>query len=162
MNIIAKRVTALLIDALLFGIFYTIIIHFFPSYFWNLGSISYVIVFIPFLFKDCVFKNSSIGKKILGIQIYDANWKTLNVILMLKRTVCMQTVGYIIFIKIKFLGKRSDIMTFFDWERERLKTIVIDKKVFDRLNQEADRLPGNHVENLTKLYNNFLRKNYAE
>ena len=162
LKIITKRVYAALIDAFLFGTCWTL---FSNIIFENMDPPAKsfnIVLFIAYFFKDCIFKNASIGKKILGLRIYGLNWKPIGVFEMVKRTVFMLSAGYLMFLKIKFLGSKSDMMEFFDWERDQLKTVVIDEKIFKQFSEEANLLPGNYADNMTNLYHAYLRRIYSE
>jgi len=72
----AKRILASLIDwyILYFGIYGVIlfikykILHYFPNYESYKFAVDFIYV-IYFLFKDLIFKNASIGKRIAGLKI---------------------------------------------------------------------------------------------
>ena len=158
MKILKKRAIALLIDSFIFGAFYELCRSFLPEGFFKLGTLAYVILFIPFAFKDCVFRNASIGKKIVGICIFTTEWKTPSFLLLAKRTLYMGTWGYSIFLKNKFIDGR--IISLFDWEQNVLKTLVIDKKVFNDLKEKVQDLNKNSSDTMLNMYNEYLRTYY--
>ncbi len=119
-----------------------------------------IILFIPFFFKDIVFRNASIGKKILGIVIYDKQWRAPKCTLLFKRAAIMLTVGCVKLWKIFHFG--DSYITLMDWEREKLGTVVIDKKVYKKLEAIAKEQKGIFSDNMTKLYNSYLRELYCK
>ena len=123
----------------------------------NIGSWGLLLI-IPFLFKDLIFRNASIGKKIMGIVIYDNDWKSPSIKKMLKRSALMYTIGYVLLFKHKFVD--GQIIHIFDWERNVLGTRVIDKKVFKELEFIAKNQDQDFSQSMTELYNKYLRDLY--
>lgn len=159
MNILKKRAIAILIDSFLLGlafVFYQKIINLLGL---NLGNLD-LLLFIPFFLKDIVFRNASVGKKVVGIAIYNDNWQSPSIIVLFKRAIIMSTIGYFIFWKSKFVN--GDIISFFDFERDTLKTRVIDKKVLKKIRAEAEAEAGDKSVNMTRLYNEYLKDIYMK
>lgn len=159
MKILKKRILAFLIDALIFGLFFSFCqealnMWFSQSIYWSL------LLFLVYFVKDFAFRNASIGKKIVGIAIYSDNWEPPDFIVLFKRTVLMLTVGFFLFWRAKFID--GTIITFFDWERDVLKTRVIDKKVLKKLQQETESESENYCANMTRLYNEYLKNFYLK
>ena len=83
-------------------------------------------VFAAIAFKDFVFKNASIGKKIVGLIILDRNFNIPN-----KKTIVNRS------IKVLFEGFPMIICDLIDkgdyarWELEYLGTRIVDKKLFE-------------------------------
>jgi len=103
-------VIAILIDGFVFGAFYTLLKDFIiPDPFFDLGIISYLILFLPLFCKDMLFRNASLGKKIMGISIFDRNWKKPSFPLLFKRAFLTLTVGYMICCKSIFVEKNDSI-----------------------------------------------------
>ena len=113
MKVMKKRLIALLIDGFIFGVLYELCRTFLFDAFFELGVLSYVIMFLPFIFKDCVFKNASIGKKVVGICIFTTKWDQPSIFALAKRTLYMSTIGYALWFKIKCSGE--SLMLLFDW-----------------------------------------------
>lgn len=161
MKIFEKRVVAILIDGFVFGAIYTLFKELvIPKQFLELGLIFYLILFFPLFCKDLFFRNASLGKKIMGIEIFDCNWKKPKGYILIKRAFLMLTVGYVIAYKSFFVDK--DNFRIFDYEREKLGTYVIDKKVFAKLSEEAKEKTGPFEINMNKLYQDYLRSNYLK
>ena len=118
------------------------------------GIVGGLITFVPIFLKDLVFRNASIGKKLLGIVIYDNNWQPPKVKILVKRTVLMLTAGYLLFFKIKFID--GDMTELFNWEKNYIGTRVIDKKIFKELSEQAKNQTGDFAKNLDTLYNAYL------
>ena len=134
----------------------------FEKYFFEIWShyFEFYVLLIPFFFKDLSFKNASLGKKIVGIVIVDEKWQAPQRKIIVKRAIMMSTVGFCLAWKCKFIdGTPIDL---FDWEREKLKTQVIDRKVFKRIKEEANRENGDTVAAMTKLYDDYLRTLYIK
>ena len=163
MKIFEKRVIAILIDGFVFGAIYTLFKEMIiPKQFFDLGLILYLILFFPLFCKDFLFKNASLGKKIMGIEIFDCNWKKPKGYILIKRTFLMLTVGYVKCCKSFFIDKDNFRIRIFDYERETLGTYVIDKKLFSKLSAEAKEQSGIFETNMTNLYLAYLRSNYLK
>ena len=161
MKIFEKRVAAILIDGFVFGAIYTLFKEFvIPKQFLELGLVFYLILFLTLFCKDLLFRNASLGKKIMGIEIFDCNWKKPKGYILIKRAFLMLTVGYVICYKSFFVDK--DNFRIFDYERETLGTYVIDKKVFAKLSEEAKEKADHFETNMNKLYQDYLRSNYLK
>ena len=163
MKITTLRAAAFFFDTLLFafclgGIFFAFDINGKTFY----GTLIMIVLFIPFFFKDCIFKNASIGKKIFGIRIYSKTWQPLSPFSIFKRNVVMLTIGYLMYFKSKALNPTSGMLDLIDWERKRLGTVVIEKDIFQKLSQEAIEKKGDYAENMTRLYGEFLRDSYSK
>ena len=84
---LTKRGIALLIDGIIFGILYVCVERILPDWFMNLGALGKIILFIPFFCKDLLFKNASLGKKLLGVSIYTSTWEVPGALQLIKRSV---------------------------------------------------------------------------
>jgi len=111
-----------------------------------------------FVFKDIVFGKRSLGMLLLGIKIYDVNWETPRAKHILKRTFLMLTLGFVLMWHIKLI--EGDNYQFCEWEKNRIKTITIDSKVYKRLKDEAEFMDGRFADNMTQLYFAYLRDLY--
>ena len=157
MKIIKKRSIAALIDAFIMGMILVLFEAVFKSFNIKIGNWD-LLLFIPCFCRDCLFGNASIGKKILGIAIYDDKWKRPGVKKLFLRSLLMSTVGYALFLKFKFVD--GSLISILDWERDKFGTRVIDKKVLKRLSEEAQKQKGDFAQNMTELYNAYLRSLY--
>ncbi len=118
-------------------------------------------IIISFIFvKDIVFRNASIGKKIMGIAIFNREWKAPGILVMIKRNLLMYTIGYALWWKAVFVDGNK--MTVIDWERNTLGTTVIDIKVFKKLKAELEATGGYSDKKMTDLYNAYLRDLYLK
>lgn len=158
MKIFKKRVLALAIDTILLSLFVVGM----QQLLLNLSlarSGSVILLLIPFIFRDLVFRNASIGKKILGLAVYDKNWRKPKCGVLILRSFSSMTIEYGILMYKSKPFKRG-IISIFDWEREKLGTRVIDKKIFKELESKAKNQSGYFEDNMTELYNEYLRSLY--
>ena len=95
----------------------------------------------------------------MGICVLDNKWQIPRMTTMIKRTACMLTYGYVLFLKARFV--EGQMLSLFDWERDALKTRVIDKAVLKQLRVEANAMSGSYEANMTQVYNEYLRRIYA-
>ena len=159
MKVLKKRVVAVLIDSFILISVLVLLQELLSIYKINIGNWDFLIVFLFFI-RDFVFRNASIGKKILGLRIYYNNWKVPNFRLLLKRSIIVSTVGYVLLWKAKFVD--GCVINFFDYERDKLGTRVIDKKIYNELKAEAESKEGDFSKNMTELYNSYLRNTYIK
>lgn len=143
MKKIHKRKLAVLIDYFLIGfILVACGLSHLPKWVWSftfsigggipvsLPSFGIFILLVPIAFKDFLFRNASLGKRIMGLCIVDDKGNVPTYQTMLKRGCVMPIWGYTTFMRSKF----SDV-DFEDWELKRLKTRVVDKKDFQKMNE---------------------------
>lgn len=157
MKIIKKRALAILIDSFIMGTFFVIFQELTKLFEFSIGNWD-LLLLIPFFCRDFTFRNASIGKKILGIAVYDEKWKYPSLKKIFVRSIVISTAGYVIFFKFKFID--GNLIQFLDWERDKLGTRVVDKKVFKRLSQESESYGGDFSKNMTELYHEYLRNLY--
>ena len=159
MKILKKRATAIFIDCSILVFVMAGLAEIFKLYLPVLADWVELLL-ITLFFKDALFQNASIGKKIVGIEIYDVNWDKPTFKALVKRSVFMYTAGYVLMYKLYFIdGTFIDI---FDWERERLHTRVIDKKVYKELSEEAKKEGSNFSKKMSELYDAYLRDLYMK
>ena len=132
---ILKRFFAEIIDYFIIGLLFVGLENFnLPEWFYGISfniadipitipSVGVLIVIIPIVIKDLLFKNASIGKKIMGLVIVDDKKNIPSIKVVLKRGILMPTLGYTIFITSGF-----DKDYFEMWELNTLKTMIICKK----------------------------------
>ena len=106
-----------------------------PNWFWSLDfrigafpvslpSIGFFLLLLCITCKDFLFRNASLGKMILKLQIVDCDGEIPRVKAMLKRGLLMPTWGYITWIR-SFFVSGFDII---QWEAEHFGTQVIEKR----------------------------------
>ena len=158
MKIFKKRFIAFVIDLLILGCLIFILKQFVTI---RKNSFEYAALFLPLFFRDFIFKGASIGKAIVGIRIYGKEWESPSFFLLLKRSVL--TSFFVVRALLhdgKILG--SDVVFVYYLERDKLGTKVIDKKVFKRINSEARLLSGSYIENMNKLYDDYMKSLYPQ
>ena len=136
-----KRVLATLIDNILLGSCVVWISSHTSEWFWGfdfsvgsmslpLPSVGIVLVVAYFACKDLLFKNASLGKKIMGLMIVDANSCVPGYKEIMKRGILINSWGYMSMVKTVFFGKDSFKEWEQNWEIDHLKTRVIEKAHF--------------------------------
>ena len=162
MKILKKRLFASFIDHLIIAIIMALIQYFFPWFFDNmLGAFPILMIYSPIVLRDLIFGNASIGKKMLGIRVYDIRtWKKPSVGLSILRAAASITVVQVIMYR--SMRVTGDFIDVFDWERDHLHTMVIDKNVYLRLRNEAEKMKGDFAKNMTDLYNSYLSGIYIK
>ena len=106
-----------------------------PEWFWRLEfelgvlpikipSVGGLVLAITCLFNDLIFRNASIGKKIMGLVIVDLNWQLPSFKMMLKREITMPY-RFFMLIKSKFA-----INTFTEWEMKFTQTQIVTRKEY--------------------------------
>ena len=158
MKILKKRAIALLIDGLILGVYYELLKLILPESFFNFGTVSYIVIFAPFFFRDCAFKNASIGKKIMGIEIFTTTWSKPNILHLAKRSLYITTLGYALWWKLLVSGE--SMVTLFEWEQKKVKTTIISKKVFKELKEKTQCGDENFQNKLLNSYNEYLQREH--
>lgn len=151
-----KRAFALLIDGFIFGCCYSL---FFKdlvvTIYSHTGSWIFHLVFVPFFFKDVIFRNASIGKMIFGLRVFDNNWKKPGIWALIKRAVVMSTAGFVLYKILNWIKK--DKLWFMEWELNTLKTRVIERKVYKKLKESTAVYGDSDPKIITELYDEYLR-----
>ena len=160
MKIFKKLVISFLIDSLIIGTILVAVNKMLDFCGWNFGNWDILLLLGMLLVKDLVFRNASIGKKIMGIAIYDENWQVPKIKTMLKHSLIMPFAGFALASKAKFID--GNLIQVFDFERDRIGTQVIDKKIYRKLQEEAKTMSGDCADNMTRLYNAYLRDIYLK
>ena len=160
MKILKKRVYAIIIDTFILGTLLVVCQTVFRENLFKVGRVVELILLMLFFFKDLTFRNASIGKKLMGIAVYDIHWKAPKIISLVKRTFFILPMGCLLFWKALFVDGK--IISFFDWEREKLGTRVVDNKVLKKLSIEAKGMKGDFSSNLDILYSAYLRDLYMK
>ena len=158
MKILKKRCFAMISDSFLLGF----IIAGLQLYLKDSidSEIILILMLIPFFCRDFVFRNASLGKVLFGIAIYDKHWKRPTFKTLFIRSVAVSSVGYVLLWKSIFVN--GEFISIFDFERDRIGTQVIDKKIYRKLQEEAKTMSGDYADNMTRLYNAYLRDIYLK
>ena len=119
----------------------------------TLPSIAVFVTHGYLAFKDFLFKNQSIGKKIFNLIIVDNNWKIPSRKTLLKRGLLMP-LGYVIFLRNGF-----KISVVEEWEIDVLKTRVIDKGLYEKLKSGCEGKYGDFKINMDILYSKARNEN---
>ncbi len=166
MKILKKRILAFVIDSFFLGLLLMDFLDIIARINSNVDFIDFESFFaVLFIFKDCIFINGSLGKKIMGLVVYNANWQRPSFVHSLKRTVATNFIAPFMFFKafISFSGPdHVDKLRFFSWEKNVLNSFVIDKKVYRKLKADAEGMDGNFSYNMTELYMMYLRDIYSK
>ena len=157
MKIFAKRVVAFVIDVSLL-IVCIVAFKYFLDYYNVPNNHGHLLLVLPYMAKDCLFGNASLGKGIMQIAIYTNYWRKPKFSQLIKRRALMLVDGSITLIRI--LRKKERLIRLFEWEQERLKTVIIDRKVYKRLDALAKSEDGYYSDNMTRLYNEYLNEVY--
>lgn len=158
MRIFGKRIVAFIIDLLILGVLIAILKQFVEI---RKNTIQYAALFLPLFFRDFTFKGASFGKKIMGIRVYNNEWKTPSYRLVLKRTFKMIAVWFVAFSETGGIVGEGIIETLDD-EYKRIGTRVVENEVFEKLSAEAKTLDGDFVENMNTLYDCYIKDAYSE
>ena len=161
MKVFKKRAIAFFIDSCLICTIYTLIKLKIPGIILTDSDLALVIIISGLLLKDFFFRNASIGKKLLGLSIYNVYWNKPSFKVLLKRAVLMNFVGYF---KVQWNAtvRGGDLFELFEWEKNVVGTFVIDKKVYAKLKADAENMDGKFADNMTELYMMYLRDFYAK
>ena len=160
MTVLGKRMIAFGIDALLFGSIVAFLLEITPTWFGVLGSVQYIIFITPFFLKDLAFRNASVGKKIMGIEILSRDFLHPKALVLVKRAVFTTTIVYYKFLRAIFIDK--NYIELFDWESSELKTIVIEKEVLKQLRTDIKQINKDESIALRELYEQYLRSIYIK
>lgn len=136
MRLHTKRKIAVLMDYFVIGSIFALIFGFVdePDWYWSFSFTLFgasvqlpsvgVLPILGFVFgKDLLFRNASLGKKLMGLAVLDQSGNMPTVRAVLKRGCVMQTLGYVTFIRYCFT--KDDIA---QWEMQALGTRVVCKK----------------------------------
>ena len=127
MAVLLKRSIAFFVDAIILGVFFSVFKIIFISLDFELNSFSYFLFLTPIFFKDIVFRNASIGKKIVGIAIFSRDGSIPDFKILIKRAFLMTIVGYFYFWKGFFIDK-CYYSTLIEWEDKNFGTKVVNLK----------------------------------
>ena len=156
MKILTKRAIATVIDIIvLITIIELILLYIYNGNLSDMSILRHVWLFLVcFGMKDAIFKNASIGKKILGIAIYRKNLSKPTRNETIIRTSKMTFIGA--FILLKCLIAKSSLLSFFEWEKNELNTMVIDNDTFCLIQSKA----SEENNDLSIAYNEYLKSIY--
>ena len=154
MKILKKRKIAFVIDSFIFGFIIAGLQLIIEDLTVDRSIVFFALMFSPLFLRDYLFKGASIGKKILGIRIYNDDWKSPTFLKLLKRSFLTTSYGWMLWWKSKFIEECfSDII---EWEREKFGTRVVDNKVFKRLSEKAKLCEGRWEDNMSKIYDEYI------
>ena len=164
MKIYRKTGIADVIDNLIHALLIGMLIYFVPFFKGN-DLIFYLLLIYLGNFRDFIFKGASIGKRIMGIRVYDKNWKTPCCSVLFRRSCYVSSMH---FVKWKYSmhpnTKYSDIsiLDVIDSEREKFGTRIVDKKVFKRFSKEAKLREGRWEDNMSRIYDEYILCTYSK
>ena len=158
MKILKKRMLAFLIDNFIVGSTLALVIELLKQIDIGREKLTFLLAVFMLVFRDFVFCTASIGKKLLGLRVYDVNWEKPKTSILLKRCFLSTFVGAYILFKAKFFGENA--LMFFDYEKEKFSARVVDKKVYNNLKKASELKEGTFSQNMTQLYDEYLKKNY--
>lgn len=135
MNLSSRRIVAAIIDYFLIALIFVCIGFLeLPSWFYSLEfdtftipSIGMLLLICCVISKDLMFKNASIGKKIMGLVIVDLEGSIPSATLIIKRGFIIHTIGYLTLL----LHLRTNL-DFVKWEAERIRTKIIKKSELNK------------------------------
>lgn len=162
MKTLKKRAVAGAIDYFVFAFVLAILTIVFADVwetFFQEYSFALPFVFIPLFFRDILFGNASLGKRIVGIKIYDKNWKKPSLKILFKRSVGTSTIVAVLLFKSILVDENP--ISCIDWERNTFGTMVVDKKVYAEIDAEARQMGGDYEKNMTELYLARLREQHS-
>ena len=162
------RLTAELIDEFLLVIILVIFTSIdSPDWFWmitfdsgipflslTIPSIGGAILLFYFFTKDLMFKNASLGKRMMGLIILDDKWNVPNAKQIFKRGVTMTVMGMVVYSK-TYMTEGD----FEGWELSKSHTRVMPKSTFERLKGIAQKTSGSFEDNMDILYYQLLSEN---
>ena len=158
MKILKKRILATSIDYFVYGFCFALVLESFGVIISS--EAMYAVCVIPLIFfKDCVFRNASLGKRMLGVSIYTIDWQMPTMVDLIKRLFYQYIVGSFVYLRVRFGGNWMD---YFEWEIDTTKMIVIDNKVFERLKKEIEEDGANFQTEMSKRYKAYLASIYMK
>ncbi len=168
-----KRLCSSLIDNSVIGTLFAVVTVFVfpdvPAWFWtleftvgpvpvSLPSVGVVLVLLCFACKDLLFRNASIGKKMMGLVILDSTWSVPRVTQIMKRGLLVPSWGYISLMKNVLFGGETVADWEKNWEMAHLKTRVIEKKHFAELQRKCSRDDKEYSRQMERLFQNGCEK----
>ena len=161
MGIIKKRILAFLIDFfVLAGGIWLALTAFNLMWLFMLDYDSFILAMMLIVFKDCVFKNASLGKKLMRISVYNTHWRRPTFAALIKRTFYSHTIGLCLIVKIRFTN--GSFSEFLEWEKKTTKTIVIDSDIYAKFKKEIDENGEDYSRGMTKRYNEYISYMYLK
>ena len=154
-----KRFTAAMIDYGIVFIAMTVLSFLpMPSWFWgfgfqigkvpiSLGSLGAYLLIGSICLKDLLFKNASLGKRIMGLILVNDAWEKPSLKQMLIRGVAMPLLGLL-----HFISAKGDLKKLAVWEKGTLHTRIVPKALFEELKGIAEGKAGPYAENMEILY----------
>lgn len=119
----------------------------------TLPSIGFLLLCFCIFFKDLLFGNASLGKRIMGIIILDDKWQVPTKVKILKRGTMKTFMSLFVYSKMSVSGGNFE-----GWELSRMGMRVVLKSTFEELKQEALDMNGSFEDNMDILYYKLLEK----
>lgn len=116
----------------------------------------YIVVFAPYLLRDIVWGNASVGKKFFGLCVLDDEWKKPSAKKVVMRTVVMTIFGSVLMCKSYF--STGGILNILDFEREHLSATVVHKRTFEKLKGQLSENNPNFASEMAKRYSEAIGK----
>lgn len=165
-KIIVKRFIAFVLDCSVYGLIVGLIFLCCPFFEVVLGPkpdpLFILLVLYPINMRDFLFKGASIGKALVGIRIYDKNWKKPRYSLLFRRSVFITNLffqKYTIFTSEDY-ENRPTFYEIINKERNKFYTRVLERKTFKKLKKVANALPGRWEDNMNDLYDGYIQSSY--
>ena len=154
-----KRIVAYLVDVMIFALCYEMLRKYILVFVSVTGAWGYFLIVPPFfIFRDLLFKNASIGKKLLGLVVVDDKWSKPNFFTITKRAAITVTLGQVLYFKLKGQSESRDYarLAFAEWEYRHLKTRVVERHIFNTIKEKAAGNNGNaDVDTMDLLYERY-------
>ncbi len=149
------RFIAFSIDSFLLAIIAAGVNHLLKPFFvLNNAPLGIAIIIILYSCKDLAFRNASIGKMLMGLEIYDDKWCRPSPIILIKRFFWLNFEGTILAWKAVYVD--GDYGRIFNAEYRRLKTRVVSKNTVAKLRSLATTENGLDVEKMSRLYDEAI------
>ena len=158
MKILKKRGTATMIDLWVFGSILALLNMYVLDYI--PGENKIILLMLAFPACDALFGNASLGKKLLGLKIYDKFWRKPSLKVLYVRKFVTNIWGSKLFMSAAMSDK--NFLPVFDLEREKCGTYVVDKEMYEEFNRKALEKGGNYTDNMCALFAAYLVENYRK
>ena len=113
----------------------------------GLPSVGAVLLFAYLFGKELIFRNASLGKRLMGLMIVDERWQAPSALRLLKRGVMLTVFSVVI------IGQcKGDAERLAAWEKAHLNLRVVERSFYEELKQIALQKTGDFAENMEILY----------
>ena len=157
-----KRALAYLIDVFLFAFVYELFRKYIARFVLITNTWGYFVIIIPFLLRDLIFRNGSVGKKITGLIVVDNKWDIPGVGIIIKRA-AITSFGHILLYRFRLLNENWEMacLAELEWEYSRFKARVVEKKVFKALKEKTFVDGIVDIDKMNQLYEKHLYSEYS-